>query len=225
MKCRRICRELLWLARFGELGPSSAPHLDHLETCSGCREEVGFDRALVRQLRLALAARIERETPSPGAWDAILLRAQAPETGVGGFLRTNATALAARLRTASAVSAMALAALIATSTNVGITHPAAGSAETEVRTNTAGERFERQPLVPRPRAGFINIPTAPAPVTYVPPRSPTDPEAAFLVTALSVSPVTAADPAEGGGEETTIEDVTSVAPAEPVEVSVDGRPF
>src|SRR5918999_6133872 len=143
MRCRRICRELLWLARFGEFGPSSAPHLDHLAGCGHCRDEVGFDRALVQQLRIALAARVAESAPSPGAWGAILERAQAPERGLLGFLHGSAGALAARLRTATAVTAMALAGIIASSTHVAITHPQAGSAETEIVTSAAGEQFER----------------------------------------------------------------------------------
>ncbi|MGI8999160.1 MAG: hypothetical protein ACR2GO_05580, partial [Candidatus Limnocylindria bacterium] len=99
MRCRRICRELLWLARFGEFGPSSAPHLDHLAHCGGCRDEVGFDRALVQHLRVALAERIEDAAPSPNAWSVILERAQAPERGIGAFLHSRAEAFAARLRT------------------------------------------------------------------------------------------------------------------------------
>jgi RNA polymerase sigma-70 factor (ECF subfamily) len=79
MKCRRICRELLWLARFGEFGPSSQPHLDHLANCRGCRDEVGFDRAMVEQLRIALAERIADAAPSPSAFDRIWARAQTPE--------------------------------------------------------------------------------------------------------------------------------------------------
>ena len=176
MRCKRICRELLWLARFGEFGPSSVPHLDHLAGCRNCRDEVGFDRALVQQLRVALAERIANEEPSPRAWDVILARAQAPETGLGGFLRGHATSLAARLRTATAVSAVALAGIIATSTQVAITHPEAGSAETEIRQSAAGENFERQPLIPRPRH------TA-TPVVYVRSSVPSDPEVAFLVSA------------------------------------------
>jgi anti-sigma factor RsiW len=142
MRCKRICRELLWLARFGEFGPSSAPHLDHLAGCSHCRDEVGFDRALVQQLRTALAQRIEQAAPSAGAWGVILERAQAPERGIRTYLHGQAGALAARLRTATAISAMALAGIIATSTHVAITHPQAGSAETEVLTNSVGELFE-----------------------------------------------------------------------------------
>jgi hypothetical protein len=182
MSCRRICRELLWLARFGEFGPSSAPHLNHLADCGHCRDEVGFDRAMVQQLRIALAQRIANADPSPAAWTGILERAQAPERSLRGLLRDQAAAMAARLRTATAISAIALAGIIATSTNVTITHPEAGSAETEVVRNAAGEQFERQALIPRPR----EIPSR-VPVIYVPASAPSDPERAFLVSASMTS--------------------------------------
>jgi hypothetical protein len=207
MSCRRICRELLWLARFGEFGPSSAPHLDHLAECRHCRDEVGFDRALVQQLRLALAERVEQAAPSPAVWSAILERAQEPEQGLRGFLRARAGALAARLRTATAITAMALAGIIATSTHVAITHPQAGSAETEVLTSRAADLFERQPLLPRPRAD------AQVPVVYVPTAPPQDAEAAFLINAslAGTGPAPAAlDPTVG---ETTIETVFSLGGA------------
>src|SRR5687768_3466928 len=189
MRCKRICRELLWLARFGEFGPSSAPHLDHLASCSGCRDEVGFDRALVQQLRVTLAERIANEEPSAGAWSAILARAQAaPERGLAQFLRGNAISLASRLRTATAVTAVALAGVIATSTPVAISHPEAGSAETEIRQGTDGERFELQTLVPR-------VPRTATPVVYVAAEPPSDPEAAFLIGAsLPAAAASAADP-------------------------------
>jgi len=207
MSCRRICRELLWLARFGEFGPSSAPHLDHLAGCGHCRDEVGFDRALVQQLRTALAQRIEQAAPSAGAWGVILERAQAPERGIRAFLHDQAGALAARLRTATAISAMALAGIIATSTHVAITHPQAGSAETEVLTNSAGELFERQSLVPRPRGA------ARVPVTYVV-AALSDPEDAFLVNASMASVAPAAEVVEESVEpnpaETTVESVISI---------------
>lgn len=212
MRCRRICRELLWLARFGEFGPSSAPHLDHLAHCGNCRDEVGFDRALVQQLRTALAERIEQAAPSPNAWGVILERAQAPERGIGAFLHGQAEALAARLRTATAITAMALAGIIATSTQVAITHPDAGSAETEVQTSTAGEQFERQPLLSRPRADHGSQ----VPVTYVAFTGPSDPEAAFLVSATlaSTGPAPAVGEAsiETDGDETTIETAVSLGP-------------
>lgn len=177
MSCRRICRELLWLARYAEFGPSSAPHLDHLAGCAKCRDEVGFDRALVQQLRIALAERIEQADPSPAAWGVILERAQAPERRFRDFLHDRAGALAGRLRIATAISAVALAGVIATSTHVAITHPEAGSAETEVLTSSAGELFERQPLLARARGGERVA------VTYVVAAPPADPETAFLVSA------------------------------------------
>ena len=97
MTCRRICRELLIAARFGELGPGSTPHLEHLSTCRGCRDELGFDRALVRQLRTALAARVEGAAPSPQAWEGILARMAQPEPRPTR-LRAWSTAVVARLR-------------------------------------------------------------------------------------------------------------------------------
>jgi hypothetical protein len=203
MRCRRICRELLWLARFGELGPSSAPHLDHLAGCRACRDEVGFDRALVQQLRVALAERIANEEPSPGTWSIILARAQAPEVSNLAVLLGG---LVGRLRTATAVSAVALAAIIATSTQISLMHPEAGSAETEVRRSAAGDQFERQPLIPRPR----RIAT---PVIYVPAVVPSDPEVAFIVSAsLPVGSTEAADD-EPTVDETVIEAELSIGPS------------
>ena len=178
MRCRRICRELLWLARFGEFGPSSAPHLDHLAYCGNCRDEVGFDRALVQQLRTALAERAELAAPSPGAWSAILERAQAPERGIGAFLHRHAGALAARLRTATAITAVGLAGIIATSTHVTIAPLEAGPPETRTRTSAAGEQFERQAMLPRSLTTDERVP-----VVYIVAAGPSDPEMAFLVSA------------------------------------------
>jgi len=215
MRCRRICRELLWLARFGEFGPSSAPHLEHLSSCRGCRDEVGFDRALVQQLRVALAERIASEEPSPGAWSVILARAQAPERGFGEYLRTHAAALASRLRTATAISAVALAGIIATSTQVAISRPEASSAETEIRQSSAGDQFEMQPLIPRPRR-------AATPVVYVPAAAPSDPEAAFLVTAarpVVTEAISITEPAEDPTIETVVTlgaPFSRLSPADPV---------
>ena len=211
MSCRRICRELLWLARFGELGPSSAPHLDHLADCRACRDEVGFDRALVQQLRLALAERIEQAAPSPAAWGEILMRAQEPERGVRGFLQGRAAALAARLRTATAITAVALAGIIATSTHVAITHPEAGSAETEVLTSTAGELYERQPLLQRAAQADPRVP-----VIYVRTGPPSDAEDAFLVSAslAGSGPAPAAEETlESPETESSIESIVSLGGA------------
>jgi len=118
MKCRRICRELLWLARFGEFGPSSQPHLDHLASCRGCRDEVGFDRAMVEQLRLALAERIADAAPSPSAFDRIWALAQTPEPRPAARLWGWSTALIGRMRFATAMAGTGLALVLALNMNV-----------------------------------------------------------------------------------------------------------
>lgn len=113
MRCRRICRELLWLARFGEFGPSSQPHLDHLASCRGCRDAVGFDRAMVEQLRTALAQRIQATEPSPSAWAGILARASTPEPAPAARFWEWSTAFLARLRWATAMAGTGLALVLA----------------------------------------------------------------------------------------------------------------
>lgn len=113
MRCRRICRELLWLARFGEFGPSSQPHLDHLASCRGCRDAVGFDRAMVEQLRTALAQRIQAAEPSPSAWAGILARASTPEPAPAARFWEWSTAFLARLRWATAMAGTGLALVLA----------------------------------------------------------------------------------------------------------------
>jgi hypothetical protein len=113
MSCRRICRELLWLSRFGELGPSSQPHLDHLVGCRSCRDEVGFDREMVRQLRVALAERIDGLQPSSSAWEGILRRAQAPEPSRFAAWWRRSIGLVGRLRTATAMAGTGLALVLA----------------------------------------------------------------------------------------------------------------
>lgn len=75
MDCRRVARELIEFFRFGELDARSAPHLEHLEVCFACRQEVGLDRELVLQMQRALAARVDGHAPSPGAWLEIRRRA------------------------------------------------------------------------------------------------------------------------------------------------------
>jgi hypothetical protein len=117
MSCRKICRELVAQARFGELGPGSAPHLEHLIDCRSCRDELGFDRALVRQLRTALAERIEGAAPSPRAWEGILERMAIPEPRPSR-LRAWSTVLVARLRVGSAMAGASLAILVALNVEV-----------------------------------------------------------------------------------------------------------
>ena len=110
MSCRRIRRELLWLVRFGDFDAGSAPHLEHLASCQDCRDEVGLDRALVRQLRTALAARIGDATPSPSAWEGVLARMRQPEPSV---TRPWTSKLAAFLRAGSAMAGASLALVVA----------------------------------------------------------------------------------------------------------------
>lgn len=130
MSCKRVCRELLWLARFGELGPDSQPHLDHLTSCRGCRDEIGFDRAMVEQLRTALAERIANAAPPPGAWENILAKARAPEPRSLG-LRAWSSALVGRLRL-TALAASALALVLALNTQVvPMTVPSSTDGSTE----------------------------------------------------------------------------------------------
>lgn len=72
MSCSRVRRELLAQMAFNEeLG---GPHLAHLESCVECRQEVGIDRALVRQLRRALQERIEGSAPPAAAWELVRRR-------------------------------------------------------------------------------------------------------------------------------------------------------
>lgn len=114
MTCRKARRELLERFRFGEeLDARSAPHLEHLQTCPDCREEVGLDRALVSQLRRALQARVEGYDPSPASWQLVRERALAAESGpslwTGWFSR-----LGSGLRAAGAVAAVALVVMLGT---------------------------------------------------------------------------------------------------------------
>lgn len=124
MSCRRICRELLSFIRFGELGPRSQPHLDHLADCASCRDEVGCDREMVQRLRVALAARVEGMDPSPQAWEQILRRAKAadPEPADGWLGRLGAAA--ARRRTTTAMAGTALALVLALNVEVVSIMPA-----------------------------------------------------------------------------------------------------
>ena len=149
MSCGRLRRELVELFRFGGLDVRSAPHLDHLAACRACRDEVGFDRALVQQLRLALDERVATAAPSADAWSGILARAQVPESRWRRWLRSQSMLLAGRLRTATAVSAMALALVIAAGTDVAI-EVSDGSPGAPSASDLLAEQYERGPtrLVP-----------------------------------------------------------------------------
>jgi hypothetical protein len=117
MSCHRVCRELLWLARFGEFPPDSAPHLDHLSRCSACRDEIGFDRAMVQRLRETLAARVADASPSPTTWERIVARAQAPEPASVRLWEWS-TAIVARLRVATGMAFASLALILALNTQL-----------------------------------------------------------------------------------------------------------
>jgi hypothetical protein len=77
MSCRKVRRDLVDRFRFGEVDGCSSGHLDHLDGCASCREEIGIDQALVRQLRRALQARVEGRSASPNAFAEIRRRALA----------------------------------------------------------------------------------------------------------------------------------------------------
>jgi hypothetical protein len=177
MSCARVCRELLELSRFGELDVRSAPHIEHLVDCRACRDVIGLDRALVQQLRVALQARIEGAAPSSAAWDGILRRTQGPETGMAAWFRRRSAVVLSRLRTATAVSATALAVLIASGTQVGIQQHSAWSPRA---VSAAAERFERQLGLAEAREGYLKIAATETAVAYVPPARPSDPEA-FMI--------------------------------------------
>jgi len=154
MKCRRICRELLWLARFGEFGPSSQPHLDHLAGCQGCRDEVGYDREMVRQLRAALAARIEGMTPSATAWEGILRRAQAPEPSRLASWWSRSTGVVARLRTATAMAGTGLALLLALNMEIV---PLSSPSGTDASVTSSATSLQQVPRLPTGRTALVAL--------------------------------------------------------------------
>lgn len=152
MSCRDVQRVVSEYCLFGEQDGLTPPHLEHLSACRSCRDEAGVDRALVRELRRALAARVEGETPSAGVWQAVLRRAQEEPIASGwrAWLRWGQRGPAAvnpfvaRLRTASVVSTMALAILIANGQNSMPVLPSAPAPAPE----QAGKQWERQLVQP-----------------------------------------------------------------------------
>ena len=193
MRCRRICRELLWLARFGEFGPSSQPHLDHLAGCQSCRDEVGYDRQMVRQLRVALAARIEGMQPSSRSWDRILARAQAPEPSRLAAWWSRSLGVVSRLRTSTAMAGTGVALLLALNLEVfPIATPSGtdASADAEV---VALEQVPRMPVALSSRSTSVA-----APEGQMASAQRADPEAALTMAGNRVTarPATAAPPVE-----------------------------
>lgn len=198
MSCRRICRELLWLARFGELGPSSQPHLDHLVGCRGCRDEVGFDREMVRQLRVALAERVEGLQPSSTAWEGILRRAQAPEPSRFAAWWQRSMGRVGRLRTATAMAGTGLALVLTLQMEVMPMMPAAtpgdapGAQAASAERMPATERGNRAilqvtPAQPHPEA-VIALPLARTDLQPAGPRVPDAPPGELVTLELTFRP-------------------------------------
>lgn len=149
MSCRRICRELLSFVRFGDLGPRSQPHLDHLAGCSSCRDEVGYDREMVQRLRAALAARVEAMDPSPQVWERILHRAQAPDPEPAQGWLSRLGVAAARRRTTTAMAGTALALVLALNMEIVSVMPAV-TGETSMEAVVADAAGARSPHWARP---------------------------------------------------------------------------
>jgi hypothetical protein len=217
MRCRRVCRELLWLARFGEFGPSSQPHLDHLANCRSCRDEVGFDRAMVQQLRVALAERIADANPSSNAWERILARAQTPEPAPAARLWEWSAALVGRLRFATAMAGTGLALVLALNTQiVPVFAPATSDADAAGFERSTLEQVPRMPMEvssleqlarewggpatgaqrPDPETALTVVARAQAPRPAVPAESADEPEqAATAELRLVFRPMQTPDPA------------------------------
>lgn len=192
MSCRRLRRELVDAVRFGGGLLRSGPHLDHLERCRTCRQEVSFDRELVHAVRRSLQARVDGADPSPDAWSAVMREIGVPERGVLAWFRARSALLLARLRTATAVSALALAVVITTGTQTTITEGAPAPSNPR---SSLGDWFEQQPVLARG-----SIPTGTRPQVYVAPP-PSDPEQLLVEMALRVAPILVAEPAAAEPEE------------------------
>lgn len=109
-----------------------------------------------------------------------------PERGLLAWFRARSALLVGRLRTATAVSALALAVVVANGTQTSIT----SAAPTPSNQGSAlGDLFERQPILARG-----SIPTGARPEVYVAPP-PSDPEQLLVEMALRAAPVTEAEPA------------------------------
>jgi anti-sigma factor RsiW len=106
MTCRKVARELIERFRFGPLDRRSAPHLEHLETCARCREEVGLDRAFVLQLQRALRERVDGAEPAT-SWSTVRARAIAESSAPLGW-RARLLGVGQALRVAGAGALVAL---------------------------------------------------------------------------------------------------------------------
>ena len=150
MSCARSRRAILDMTRFGEFGPDSELHIDHLSSCRECRDEVGCDRELIRQLRAALAARVEGVEPPSTVWNQVLVLAQQPERSrLPWPWRRSGDPLGAA-RTLSAMAGTGLALVLALNTQVvtligttaDVPSPAPGTSDT-VGVPSAWDRLPR----------------------------------------------------------------------------------
>jgi len=195
MSCRKVCRELLERIRFDEeLDFHSAPHLAHLEHCVACREEIGLNRTIVRQLQRALEARVAGHEPSDRAWQIVSARALAEDESVAARLARLVAALRRPvwLGNAVRVSAPALALALAVFVGAGaelaglqasqppssVTHPRAIVMTAWADPSGAPDhRGAFDPPFPSPpQAGILPF----AASTQVPPQPPSSPILAGL---------------------------------------------
>jgi hypothetical protein len=195
MSCRKVCRELLERIRFGdELDLRSAPHLAHLEHCLACREEIGLNRTIVRQLQRALRARVEAHEPSERAWQIVSARALAEDDSFGARMGRVFAALRrpASIGNAVRVSAPALALALAVFVGAGAElvghdtsqatsaarHPRAFVETAWVDPSGAPRRHGAfdPPFPSPPQAGILPF----AGSTEVPPQPPSNPVRAGL---------------------------------------------
>jgi len=221
MTCRRICRELLWLTRFGEIDQDSAPHLDHLADCHSCRDAVGFDRAMVQQLRLALAERVGDATPSPAAWDGILDRMRRePQPS---RVRVWAIRLAAGLRAGTAMAGASLALIVALNLEVVTILPPAP--ETDGAASFAGQGVPPDAIERWIEAAPIDSAPADEQATQV--GAPMQPAEQLPIARFGREPNAApsgpTEPADGVDEPTTVWQVLDVRliPADRVGLAAD----
>ena len=170
MRCRRICRELLWLARFGEFGPELAAAPRSPRGCRGCRDEVGFDRVMVEQLRIALAARIDGVTRRPARGIGSSPARRIPEPRVGRAALGLVAGMVSRLRFATAMAGTGLALMLALNTQIVPLGLPASDADGQRGEPSALERVpERRPAqsalaaLQEHRAAPATVPRAPIP--------------------------------------------------------------
>jgi hypothetical protein len=157
MSCRKVSRELLERFRFGEeLDARSAPHLAHLAGCPTCREELGLDRALVRELQRALRTRVVGHEPSPRAFNAVRIRALATEEESINW----GARLYRVLRLAPAGAAMAI--MLVAVVNATSGEPRGALPERPFTWPGVMERVDNGPLTPKEEAWWRQHQPAPA---------------------------------------------------------------